>query len=530
MGNGEWSRNWVGVVLAVTLVAVGGVAVEAYQVHSVQVAGAQQVAQSQRVMDAARAVRAAVESAPQGSGQGVQPPWHQEVASALLGLEYVGASQIEVREQAARVRGLWVEHESATELLGVLSRQKRTAEVDKLTQTGYQAQVRNEMRTALEELELSARASVVVQDVQTKAQTREFVSSTAVVAACAFASVGLVGLRLRREQRVHQEVASRAQLRREMAADVMVTVDAEGRIQDVNRRAEDVFGYHKSELVGESIEVLVPQRVQLPVSGEAQSAPGETDEKGSPARCLEGVKKDGTAFPVTLDVRSVVSEDHQRLAVCTIRDAQGQSQVASAGERGSASVSPASVPAGSVRDALTELFSRNYLEEFLEAELRRAGRKHRRVGAIIVDLDQFRQVNDAHGVAAGDAVLREVGARLRARTRREDVVARYGGEEFAIVLPEASIEATKQCAEQVREDLRDLRVQTQNGTVGPVTVSVGVAVYPDHGVTTEDLLSAAKQALTQAKSGGRDRVVVAQPISWEPTGAEMAMFSKRSGA
>ncbi|MBI5855256.1 MAG: GGDEF domain-containing protein [Nitrospirae bacterium] len=527
MGKGEWSRNWVGAVLAATLVGVGGVAVVAYQVHSAQVAGAQQVAQDQRVMDAARAVRVAVESAAQGSGQGVQQPWHQEVASALLGLEYVGANQIEVREQVARVRGLWVEHQSATELLGVLSRQKRTAEVDKLAQTGYQAQVRNEMRTALEEIELSARASVVVQDVQTKAQTREFVSSTAVVAACAFASVGLVGLRLRREQRVHQEVASRSRLRREMAAEAMVTVDAEGRIQDVNRRAEDVFGYHKSELVGESIEVLVPQRVQLPVSGGAQSAQGE---KGAPARRLEGVKKDGTAFPVTLDVRSVVSEDHQRLAVCTIRDAQGQSQVESAGDRGSSAVARASVTAGSVRDALTDLFSRNYLEEFLEAELRRAGRKHRRVGAIIVDLDRFRQVNDVHGVAAGDAVLREVGARLRARTRREDVVARYGGEEFAIVLPEASIEATKQCAEQVREDLRDLRVQAQNGTVGPVTVSVGVAVYPDHGVTTEDLLSAAKQALTQAKSGGRDRVVVAQPLSWEPTGAELAMLSKQSGA
>jgi diguanylate cyclase (GGDEF)-like protein len=179
---------------------------------------------------------------------------------------------------------------------------------------------------------------------------------------------------------------------------------------------------------------------------------------------------------------------------------------------------------------LTDLFSRNYLEEFLEAELRRAGRKHRRVGTIVVDLDKFHQVNETHGVAAGDAVLREVGARLRARTRREDVVARYGGEEFVIVLPEASLEATTQCAEQVREELRDLRLQIGGRTVGPVTVSVGVAVYPDHGVTSEDLLSAAKQALTQAKSSGRDRVVVAQPLSWEPSGADLVLLQKRNGA
>lgn len=520
MAKGEWSRNSVGVVLAMTMVGLGGIAVSGYQVHSAQVAGARQVAENQRVIDAARAARMAVEQAAQAVDQGAQQSWHREVESALLGLEYVGANQIEVREQAARVRGLWTEHQSATSLMAVLAVQKRTADAEKLAQTGYQAQVRHDMRAALEEIEVSGHASSVVRDVQTKAQTRDFLSSTVVLAAGAFASVGLVGFRLRREQRAHQETASRSRLRREMAVDAMVTVDAEGRIHDVNRRAEDLLGYHQSELVGESIEVVVPQRIQLPGAGEA----------GAPATSLEGVRQDGTAFPITLEVRPVLSEDFQRLTVCTIREAQAPSQGGVAEERSAAGLSRTSMAAGSVRDPLTDLFTRNYLEEFLEAELRRSGRKHRRVGTIIVDLDRFRQVNDAHGVAAGDAVLRGVSARLRARTRREDVVARYAGEEFAIVLPEASIEATKQCAEQVREELRDLRVQSQDKTIGPVTVSVGVAVYPDHGVTAEDLLSAAKQALTQAKSGGRDRVVVAQPLSWEPTGAELAMLSKRSGA
>ena len=518
MGKREGSRNWSGVLLAVALVGVGGVGVAAYQVYITQVVSARQVAENARIVDAARAVRGAIDRAGDAGPQQGQA-WQQEVASGLLGLEYLASGQVEVREQVARVRGLWVEHQTAADLVSVLTRQKRTAEVDKLVQTGYQSQVRNQLQAALQEIEVGSRAAVVVQDVQAKAKARTFVSMTAVVAALAFASVGVVGFRMQRDQRVRREVASQAQVRRELSTDAVVTVDAEGRIQDINRQAEDLFGYHRLELIGESVEVLMPERVQLPASGEAPA-----NQNGEPvwSRRVEGVKRDGTAFPVQLDVRSVVSAQDEQVVVCTVRDAQAQQQ----GQAPAA----APAPAGAVRDALTDLFSRQYLEEFLEAELRRSGRKHRRVGTIVVDLDKFRQVNDTHGVAAGDAVLREVGARLRARTRREDVVARYGGEEFVIVLPEASVEATKQCAEQVREDLRDLRVQVGGRTIGPVTVSSGVAVYPEHGVTAEDILSAAKNALAQAKSAGRDRVMVAQALSWEPSNADMVLLQKRSGA
>lgn len=527
MGKREGSRNWSGVMLAVALIGVGGVAAAAYQVYVAQVVSARLVAQNERIVGAARSVRTTIEGAGQDNPGRQDQAWGQEVASGLLGLEYLAANQADVREQVARVRGLWVEHESASELLSVLARQKRTAEVDKLAQTGYQSQVRSQMRAVLQEIEGGSRAAAVVQEVQTKARTREFVSVTAVVAALAFASVGFVGLRMQRDQRLRREVASRAQVRRELSNEAVVTIDGDGRIQDINRRAEDLFGYHRLELVGESVEVLMPERVQLPASGEA---PASQDGQPVRSRRVEGVRKDGTAFPVSLDVRSVVSENDEQVVVCTVRDAQAQDQQSPAASSGTAASVSVSVPAGAVRDALTDLFSRNYLEEFLEAELRRAGRKHRRVGTIVVDLDKFHQVNETHGVAAGDAVLREVGARLRARTRREDVVARYGGEEFVIVLPEASLEATTQCAEQVREELRDLRLQIGGRTVGPVTVSVGVAVYPDHGVTSEDLLSAAKQALTRAKSSGRDRVVVAQPLSWEPSGADLVLLQKRNGA
>jgi diguanylate cyclase (GGDEF)-like protein/PAS domain S-box-containing protein len=181
-------------------------------------------------------------------------------------------------------------------------------------------------------------------------------------------------------------------------------------------------------------------------------------------------------------------------------------------------------PSGAVRDPLTNAYSRQYLEEMLESELRRAGRKQRRLGAIVVDVDHFRRFNETYGQETGDMFLKELANTLRSRIRREDVVCRYGGEEFVMILPEASAEATRQCAEQVREDARLIRVQAKGKTAEAMTVSVGVAVYPDHGVTPENLLSAAQGALTQAKNQGRNRVAIAQTPAWEPTGAELAKF------
>lgn len=186
-------------------------------------------------------------------------------------------------------------------------------------------------------------------------------------------------------------------------------------------------------------------------------------------------------------------------------------------------------PGSAVRDTLTNAYSRQYLEEMLESELRRAGRKQRRLGAIVVDVDHFKKFNETYGQETGDAFLKELANTLRARIRREDIVCRYGGEEFVLILPEASVEATRQCAEQVREDARSVRVQAQGRTTEAVSVSVGVAVYPDHGVTPENLLSAAQNALTQAKNQGRNRVAVAQAPAWEPTGAELSkLYSEKS--
>ncbi|HET7144391.1 MAG TPA: GGDEF domain-containing protein [Anaerolineales bacterium] len=164
----------------------------------------------------------------------------------------------------------------------------------------------------------------------------------------------------------------------------------------------------------------------------------------------------------------------------------------------------------SIRDSLTGLFNRRYFEEALAIEMIRATRKHYPIGIIMVDIDHFKQFNDAHGHAAGDEVLVQVGNFLRAHVRSSDVTCRYGGEEFIVILPEASGEITKMRAEQIRDDIRHLHVQFDGLTLDSITLSLGIAVFPKHGQTEDEFLGAADAALYRAKSDGRDRVVVAE--------------------
>jgi diguanylate cyclase (GGDEF)-like protein len=149
------------------------------------------------------------------------------------------------------------------------------------------------------------------------------------------------------------------------------------------------------------------------------------------------------------------------------------------------------------------------MEETLERELRRAERRKVPLGIIMFDLDHFKKFNDTFGHAAGDIVLRETGAFLRASVRAEDIACRYGGEEFVVILPEAPLDDTLKRAEQLREGIKQLQVRYRDQTLGAVTVSLGVAVFPEHGSTTEAIMKAADAALYRAKTEGRDRVVAA---------------------
>jgi diguanylate cyclase (GGDEF)-like protein/PAS domain S-box-containing protein len=163
----------------------------------------------------------------------------------------------------------------------------------------------------------------------------------------------------------------------------------------------------------------------------------------------------------------------------------------------------------SIRDPLTGLFNRRYMEETFERERYRADRDGNTIGAIMLDLDHFKKFNDTFGHDGGDAILKEFSQLALARTRTEDIVCRYGGEEFLIVLPGASLEDTNNKAENLLAAIRNIAVISRGRELGPVSASMGVALYPNHGDTVRSLIRAADDALYQAKAHGRDRVILA---------------------
>ena len=171
-----------------------------------------------------------------------------------------------------------------------------------------------------------------------------------------------------------------------------------------------------------------------------------------------------------------------------------------------------SLRAQATHDALTGLFNRRTILDMLKRELAHAARDGTSVAVILGDLDKFKQVNDTHGHAVGDTVLREAARRLSSPLRRVDGLGRYGGEEFLIVLPDCDTVNAFHVAERVRCAIASPRVETAVGQV-EVTVSLGVAVAHKGASSTYDLLLlAADQALYRAKAGGRNQVQGAREL------------------
>jgi diguanylate cyclase (GGDEF)-like protein/PAS domain S-box-containing protein len=164
----------------------------------------------------------------------------------------------------------------------------------------------------------------------------------------------------------------------------------------------------------------------------------------------------------------------------------------------------------SIRDPLTGLYNRRYLQEMLEREIRRAVRSDQALGILMVDIDHFKKFNDTYGHEAGDTVLREAATFLTKNIRAEDIVCRFGGEEFVVILPTASLEASRSRAERLRSKIRELTVLHHGQSVGAITVSIGVAAVPEHGTSSKEVIEAADAALYRAKNAGRDRVMVAE--------------------
>jgi diguanylate cyclase (GGDEF)-like protein len=163
-----------------------------------------------------------------------------------------------------------------------------------------------------------------------------------------------------------------------------------------------------------------------------------------------------------------------------------------------------------ISDPLTGLYNRRYLNEFLPRELARSGRSSQPVSVMLIDLDHFKRVNDSSGHDAGDIVLGAIGNLLRSNVRGSDIACRYGGEEFALILPETGAEPATRRAEDIRLAISALDLSYAGKSLGRITASFGIAVFPEDAQNTDELLRVADVALYAAKGAGRNRVIVSQ--------------------
>jgi diguanylate cyclase (GGDEF)-like protein len=180
----------------------------------------------------------------------------------------------------------------------------------------------------------------------------------------------------------------------------------------------------------------------------------------------------------------------------------------------------------SIRDHLTGLYNRRFLEESLERELARAKRARNSFAVFMLDADYFKRFNDQFGHETGDAVLRTLGKTIKESCRRNDLPCRFGGEEFTVVLTDIGRQEATQWGERLLSKVRGLGLKSGEKDLGRIAISAGIALYPEHGEDIETLLQAADIALYEAKQSGRDRLVVYRGIAGDAKPRSVAMDLK----
>ena len=159
-----------------------------------------------------------------------------------------------------------------------------------------------------------------------------------------------------------------------------------------------------------------------------------------------------------------------------------------------------------LRDPLTGLLNRRFVEEWIDREVARTDTSGRAFGVIMADVDHFKAINDVHGHDAGDQLLKAVADAIRGALRAGDMPCRYGGEEFLILMTDIGPDALTARAEAIRQHVAAVRIEHRGIALPGVTLSAGIGLYPEHGSTATEVVQAADAALYAAKRAGRDRV------------------------
>ncbi|MBN2044528.1 MAG: diguanylate cyclase [Anaerolineales bacterium] len=287
----------------------------------------------------------------------------------------------------------------------------------------------------------------------------------------------------------------------EAAQDGILILNANtGAIIDVNPFLVQMLGFSREEFLGKKL-----WEIGAFIDTQASKDAFQTLQLDEYIRYrdLPLRSKDGQLFQVEF-ISNVYWAGSEQVIQCNIRDITERKKAHDALLK-----SEALLREQSVRDHLTGLFNRRYMEETLGRELRRARRKQLTLGIIMCDVDDFKRFNDTWGHTAGDLVLNGLGKLLLKYVRGEDIACRYGGDEFIIVLPEATQAVAYERARIICDKTKLLEFHWEGKILGAITLSLGVAIFPADGFTSAAVLKSVDMALYRAKKEGRGQVVLA---------------------
>jgi diguanylate cyclase (GGDEF)-like protein/PAS domain S-box-containing protein len=286
--------------------------------------------------------------------------------------------------------------------------------------------------------------------------------------------------------------------------EMVVVVDAHDRVLDANKTAQKWLGKTLDEIVGEDpIKVFHgwPQLINRFLT--ANETHEEIQIPGDPPRTLDlTVSAIYDRFNV-LDGRIIVAHDVTERK--WLENDLIYANEALTRQLQEIKKLRAELEEQAIRDPLTNVYNRRYMAEFLNNSIARAERENHHVSVVMMDLDNFKQFNDTYGHKCGDVILESFANFLVEHTRRGDVICRYGGEEFVTIMPNATLEIGYERAEAWRQDFSEAATE-YDGMKFSITFSAGVATFPEHGSTGDEIVQAADKALYRSKYGGRNRV------------------------